>query len=46
MTPAAPSSITSRARDRMAAKPGADTPTMMGTLARLMMRVAIAIDSL
>ena len=39
-------SITSRARDRMAAKPGADTPTMMGTLARLMMCFAIAIDSL
>src|SRR6478735_8392086 len=29
----------------MAAKPGAETPTMIGTLARLMMRRAIAIDS-
>ena len=34
MTPAAPPSMTPRARERMAAKPGAETPTMIGTPAR------------
>ena len=43
ITPAAPASITPRARLRMAAKPGAETPTTTGLLpARLMMRDAIA----
>ena len=42
MTPAAPPSITPRASERMAAKPGAETPTMTGTLARRTTWLAIA----
>ena len=42
ITAAAPKSITLRESERMAAKPGADTPTMMGLpLARLITRAAI-----
>ena len=34
MTPAAPRDMTSCASERIAAKPGADTPTMIGSLVR------------
>ena len=43
ITPAAPASMTLRASERMAAKPGAETPTMIGApAARLIMRVAMS----
>ena len=43
ITPAAPMSITLRDSERMAAKPGAETPTMMGLpAARLITRAASA----
>ncbi|GAV36414.1 hypothetical protein ROTAS13_04101 [Roseomonas sp. TAS13] len=46
ITPAAPLSITARLRERMAAKPGADTPTMTGSPAMpFTKRAAMSSDS-
>src|SRR5260221_8830379 len=46
ITPAAPAAIASCVSARIAAKPGADTPTTTGTLARLMTRCTMSTDSL
>ena len=45
ITPAAPASIASCASARIAAKPGAETPTTTGTRTRAVTRRTIATDS-